>query len=399
MKVFLSSTYSDLYEHRRRLIEFIDRLRHNGADLEWLGMEAFGARDDLPVDACVKFVDACDLYLGVFGVRYGSRDRTSGLSMTEVEYRRAVEKNKSRLIFLIDQANAKVAPKDFEDSGEGKRRLKGLVAELREDRVTDSFTTPEDLASKVVTAIMMHDHKMSEDIARRDRLEALGQLTAGIAHEIRNPLASVRSFLRLLPERKNDPEFIRSFIGVASRDVDRVYGIVNAMLRFGRPAKADVKEHSAKELVDEALLLLHPQLKEKRIKVVRNLKRSVILKANKPEIEQVLVNLVWNAIEAVPVSGKIVIRTGICRRNNSKSKGGIDRLGLIEISDNGPGIPASIRGRVFDPFFTTKGDGTGLGLSVSLGIVRDHGGTITVSSAEGKGTTFQVCLPLAAIAV
>jgi hypothetical protein len=89
MKVFLSSTFQDLQEHRKRVIDAIDRLRVNGADISWLGMEAFGARDDLPSDACVKFVDECELYVGFFGVRYGSIDPKSKLSMTEVEYRRA----------------------------------------------------------------------------------------------------------------------------------------------------------------------------------------------------------------------------------------------------------------------------------------------------------------------
>lgn len=156
MKIFLSSTYQDLHEHRKRVIEAIDHLRHNGADVEWLGMEAFGARDDSPADACIKFVDACDLYVGFFGVRYGSLDPKSKLSMTEVEYRRAVEKNKPRLIFLMDEKNARVAPSDFEPSPEGQAKLKALKEDLKKDRVVDFFTTPEDLAWKVTTALLPH---------------------------------------------------------------------------------------------------------------------------------------------------------------------------------------------------------------------------------------------------
>lgn len=156
MKIFLRSTFQDLHEHRKRVIEAIDRLRHHGADVEWLGMEAFGARDDLPADACVKFVDACDLYVGFLGVRYGSLDPKSKLSMTEVEYRRAVAQKKSRLIFLIDEKNARVAPSDFESSPEGQAKLKALKDDLRKDRVVDFFTTPEDLAFKVTTALAKH---------------------------------------------------------------------------------------------------------------------------------------------------------------------------------------------------------------------------------------------------
>jgi tetratricopeptide (TPR) repeat protein len=156
MRLFLSSTYQDLHEHRKRVIEAIDRLRHNGVDVEWFGMEAFGARDGLSTDACVKFVDECDLYVGFFGVRYGSLDPKSGKSMTEVEYRRAVEKNKSRLIFLIDEKNARIAPSDFEPSPEGQAKLRALKEDLKKDRVVDSFTSPEDLVSKFVTALTQH---------------------------------------------------------------------------------------------------------------------------------------------------------------------------------------------------------------------------------------------------
>jgi tetratricopeptide (TPR) repeat protein len=153
MKLFLSSTYQDLHEHRRRVIEALERLRHNGAEIEWLGMEAFGARDDLPADACIQFVDKCDLYIGFLGVRYGSLDPKTGWSMTETEYRRAVAQNKPRLIFLIDEKNARVAPGDFESSPEGQQKLRALKEDAKKDRVVDFFTTPEDLAWKVTTAL------------------------------------------------------------------------------------------------------------------------------------------------------------------------------------------------------------------------------------------------------
>jgi len=153
MKLFLSSTYQDLHEHRRRVIDALERLRHNGAEIEWLGMEAFGARDDLPADACIQFVDKCDLYIGFLGVRYGSLDPKTGWSMTETEYRRAVAQNKPRLIFLIDEKNARVAPGDFESSPEGQQKLRALKEDAKKDRVVDFFTTPEDLAWKVTTAL------------------------------------------------------------------------------------------------------------------------------------------------------------------------------------------------------------------------------------------------------
>ncbi len=108
-----------------------------------------------------------------------------------------------------------------------------------------------------------------------------------------------------------------------------------------------------------------------------------------------LVNLINNATDVLPEQGRIRIATGIRRTDSGGGNNGAERHAAIEVSDNGPGIPVGARGRLFDPFFTTKKEGTGLGLSISQKIVRDHGGLITVSSTEGKGTTFQISLPLA----
>lgn len=153
MKIFISSTFLDLSFHRLRVIEAVDRLRHNGLDVEWIGMEVFGARNELPADACLKLLDECDLYLGIFGVRYGSIDPQTGRSMTELEYRRAVEDNKPRLIFLIDEQHALVKPSDFEVSMDSQLKLGGLKVELKKDRNTEFFTTPDDLAFKVTAAL------------------------------------------------------------------------------------------------------------------------------------------------------------------------------------------------------------------------------------------------------
>lgn len=155
MKIFVSSTFQDLQEHRKRVIEAMDRLRHNGVEIEWRGMKAFAARDDLPSDACIQFVDECDLYVGFFGVRYGSIDPKSNKSMTEVEYRRAVEKNKPRLMFLLSD-DAPVKQNDFETQADAQEKLRQFKEDLKKDRVIDFFGSPEDLASKVATALAKH---------------------------------------------------------------------------------------------------------------------------------------------------------------------------------------------------------------------------------------------------
>jgi signal transduction histidine kinase len=139
---------------------------------------------------------------------------------------------------------------------------------------------------------------------------------------------------------------------------------------------------------------VQPRIKSKRLELTKQFHEQPTLRVDKQQILQVLVNLISNAADALPEHGKIRIATGIGVMEGVGENNGSQRMAVIEVADNGPGIPAAVRNRLFDPFFTTKKEGTGLGLSISQKIVRDHGGIITVSSVEGKGTTFRVNLPL-----
>jgi two-component system NtrC family sensor kinase len=178
------------------------------------------------------------------------------------------------------------------------------------------------------------------------------------------------------------------------QDVDRITKVVESMLAFARPAQITIAEYTASELVEEAVLLAQSRLKFKRIELTKQFHEQPVLRVDKQQILQVLVNLLSNAADALPEQGKIRVATGIRTLEDARRGNGSQRYGVIEVADNGPGIPAAVRNRLFDPFFTTKKEGTGLGLSISQKIARDHGGIITVSSIEGKGTTFQVNLPL-----
>ncbi|MFB0534903.1 MAG: DUF4062 domain-containing protein, partial [Anaerolineae bacterium] len=153
-KVFLSSTWVDLQEHRRAVIGRLDEFRHQGYEVEWLGMEGFAAQDEGPADTCRRFVEQADVYVGIFGVRYGSRAAGSVRSMTEIEYRHAVKLNKPRLLFLIDEERAEVKPVHSEKDPDMLKRLSRFKADVLKERTVRFFTTPEDLAGKVVTALM-----------------------------------------------------------------------------------------------------------------------------------------------------------------------------------------------------------------------------------------------------
>lgn len=248
------------------------------------------------------------------------------------------------------------------------------------------------LATEVALAVRYR--RMEDEVFRKNRLVELGTIAAGVAHEIRNPLASIKTFAQLMPERMDDPEFKNEFSKLVLKDVDRITKVIESMLAFARPAQVSIKEQPSNDLVEEAVLLVQSRLKAKRIELTRAFHGNPVIKVDKHQILQVLVNLLSNAADALPEQGKIRVATGVNQLDIGGGGNGNQGFAVIEVSDNGPGIPASVRNRLFDPFFTTKKEGTGLGLSISQKIVRDHGGSITVSSVEGKGTTFQVSLPL-----
>jgi signal transduction histidine kinase len=250
----------------------------------------------------------------------------------------------------------------------------------------------ETLATEVALAVKYR--RMEEEVFRKNKLAELGTIAAGVAHEIRNPLASIRTFAQLMPERMDDPEFKNEFSKLVLKDVDRITKVVESMLAFARPAQVTIAEHSSVDLVEEAVLLVRARLRNKSIELTKQFHDKPVLRADKQQILQVLVNLLSNAVDALPEQGKIRIATGTRWMDGAGAGSKPRQYAVIEVADNGPGIPAAVRNRLFDPFFTTKKEGTGLGLSISQKIVRDHGGIITVSSIEGKGTTFQVNLPL-----
>jgi two-component system, NtrC family, sensor kinase len=248
------------------------------------------------------------------------------------------------------------------------------------------------LATEMALAIKYR--RMEEQIFRKNKLIELGTIAAGVAHEIRNPLASIRTFAQLMPDKMDDPEFKNEFSQLVLKDVDRITKVIESMLAFARPGHVTIGEFKAADLVEEAVLLVQPRIKGKRIELTREFHENPLLRVDKQQVLQVLVNLLNNAVDALPEFGKIRVATGVTSLAVDGNGAAVRPFGVIEVADNGAGIPAAIRGRLFDPFFTTKKEGTGLGLSISQKIARDHGGVITVSAVDGKGTSFQLNLPL-----
>ena len=243
--------------------------------------------------------------------------------------------------------------------------------------------------------LMQRDRELKqsqETLRRADRLSSLGLLTAGLAHEIRNPLVAIRTFTQLLPERYNDPEFREGFQGLVLKEVDRICGLITDLLSFARPSKPNVAPENVSDVVDNIARILESQAKEKGIAIERqfgeNLPKAWI---DREQMKQVFMNLILNAIQAMKGTGKVTLVSRAVTKNGTQPAA---EFVQIEVKDNGVGIPEANLQHIFDPFFTSKDEGSGLGLAVSYQIVQEHGGFVTVESKVGRGTSFFVHVPI-----
>lgn len=252
-----------------------------------------------------------------------------------------------------------------------------------------NYRLPEsnDEFGEITAAIneMGESRKVFEEGVRRvDRLAAVGELAAGVAHEIRNPLAAISGSVQILLDEFPSDNPSRQFGDVILKEVHRLNGIVEDLLYFAKPSTNYLLQVNLNELVEETLVLLEPSMKKDLITLTKDLDPTIYpVSVDAGLIKQVFVNLLLNAVQALPhQGGKVSVSTRALQN-------GIE----IAISDTGEGIEAGNLSRIFDPFFTTKDRGTGLGLAVSSKIIEIHHGHIRVESRPGMGTIFTVFLP------
>lgn len=219
-------------------------------------------------------------------------------------------------------------------------------------------------------------------MSRADRLATVGELAAGAAHEIRNPLTAVRSSLQYLESKVTD-ETAKSLLATALRETSRINEIVSALLAFSRPAEIVRERLDLRETLAESLDLVAYQASRRNIVVIRDFPAPIAVLGDGAQLKQLFLNLFLNAVEAMPSGGTL------------RMEGRRDETGkiLASVIDTGEGIPDDRLDRIFDPFYTTKPNGTGLGLSICYHIVKTHDGDIEVKSKEGRGTTMLVRLP------
>ena len=231
--------------------------------------------------------------------------------------------------------------------------------------------------------------EMEQQLRRTERLAAVGQLAAGVAHELNNPLAAVQAYSQFLSSRQDLDESMREDVDTIYKEAQRASKITANLLQFCRKHEPEKKLISINEVIEDSIELNAYRLKVNNIEMSTNLDPELPqTMADFFQLQQVFVNLITNAEQAMTKAHG----QGTLTITSSLAKGAI----RVTFADSGPGIPDDALNKVFDPFFTTKdvGEGTGLGLSICFGIVEHHGGTIRVKSEDGKGSTFTIELPV-----
>lgn len=278
----------------------------------------------------------------------------------------------------------------IQDALDGPGQEVDLRVGSRSFSVTAFASFHQDSAMRVLVFLDRTERRRLQDqLIQSEKMSAVGQLVAGVAHDLNNPLASVLGFADFLVESPDVPAHLREPLRVIQQESLRAATIVRNLLGFARKQEHRRHNETIRPVLEATLVLLRNQLMADRVDVQLEIEPGLPeLYVNANQIQQVFVNLIHNASQAIASTG----RPGEIRIIARNGPHGV----VIDVWDDGPGMPEELAARAFEPFFTTKpeGQGTGLGLNICMGIVKEHGGVITLTTAPGAGATFSVELPL-----
>jgi PAS domain S-box-containing protein len=284
-------------------------------------------------------------------------------------------------------------PDDLDTRKEGWMRKKDYIEFPVGFTINNHLSVRGEMIGKIVIfRDLTNLNKIQEEILRMDRLVSLGKLSSGIAHELRNPLAGIKTTAQALGEElsKDDPK--REYLNRITKEIDRLNELLKTFFSFAKPQQLNLVHCDIKAIINEIIPFLIKEIAEKGIRFVETYPPQLPkIKVDKNQMHQVFLNLFLNAIQAMPNGGelKIEVSPEISRSQDGSKK----KFIKIVISDTGTGIPTNIVQKIFDPFFTTKPRGIGLGLSITYQIIKKHGGNIKVESQLERGTSFMISLP------
>ncbi len=271
------------------------------------------------------------------------------------------------------------------DGGEMVGHASSLVCHNQQNQVQTVIVIFNDLSAA---------RRLETNMLHLDRLANVGTFAAGAAHEIKNALVSVKIFLDLLLEGRQDAQMTELVL----REVSRINSIVSRLLKFSSPAKPSLAPRSVHAILENSLRLIQHQLATQRIQMVQTFQAvQDLVDAEEKHLEQAFLNLFLNAMEAIKSNGLLRVTTTLVPaidHSRLPNNGAAHSCLEVAIEDSGAGIPEDVLPRLFEPFFTTKMNGTGLGLAIAHHIIHQHNGSIEVSSTLNQGATFRVRLPL-----
>jgi len=244
----------------------------------------------------------------------------------------------------------------------------------------------EDLGTVFILRDLREIKALQERVTRSERLAALGSLAAGVAHEIRNPLSSIKGFAQFFLKKNPPGSADHQYSEVMIQEVERLDRVIANLLDYANPKEPAQEQTSLADIIHRSIALIADDAKTRKIDVTEKIEENIApVKVDKDQITQVLLNIALNGLDAMNGGGKLAIR---CFMDDGK------KSVIVEVEDTGHGIPEKELLRIFDPFYTTKKTGTGLGLAIAHRIVENHGGTVSVKSTGGSGTTFRIALPV-----
>jgi two-component system, NtrC family, sensor histidine kinase PilS len=289
---------------------------------------------------------------------------------------------------------------NFNPLGEGScDALRGEIEYLRDGHAVilgvKAISLADNEASAADILVELQDltqiRQMETELKRTDRLAAIGELSARIAHEIRNPLASISGSVQLIAEGDKVVAGDRKLLSIVLRETDRLNALITDFLSYARPGQAVRSSVPLRQLVDDLAAQLEGDARFRNVVVTNDCPAGLMICADRDQMHQVFMNLVFNAVDAMRGGGTIVLAAdGASGAGGRRAHAGMVR---IEVRDSGHGMSAAEKSKVFEPFFTTKSGGTGLGLATVYRIVESHGGKVSIESEVGRGTVVTLLIP------
>ena len=317
------------------------------------------------------------LYVNTKGEAYldTPKENLIGKKLTDTSAVKYIDENLYQEV--IEQMKSKIGIQREIEQGEETRIFEYNICPLKvsEDEIFGATITFKD-----VTDVKM----LQEKILVKDKLESLGRLTAGIAHEIRNPLTTIKAYVELIPEKYHKEDFRKKISVDVPKEIKRLNEIITNLLNYSKPQKPQKELCPVKEVMEETIEFFSGEAKQNNVRIEKQLNAHAYIIADVQQFRQILINLFLNALQAAKQAEDSTIQIST-RKAGSRV--------IVEIQDNGKGIELKDKAKIFDPFFTTKKEGSGLGLAICYQFVKENNGDIYVKSRKDKGTKFTMVFP------